>query len=601
MKKISLFVLLFGFIAACGGSGGTPDGVMTVVGNVALGGVCADDSECADGLVCESSECVESAPADSAVDGGGDGGGAGAACQISGTLTLPGGVDAAGEQYAVTIDENTVVDLNEAALLTGEWGGGSTQSFLIDVNAVDAATYYIYAAVAAGEKNYIGYFGGVGTNPPAAANAGLGCDDVYDVALEEVVTLKPDYKVAAASFTAEGIGGQNFTGGFTITNSGDAAGSENVQWKVYLSGNATLEPGSDTLADEGTVSALGIGELSSSNSFSLTWPDSGGTRYLIIYIAASDDDNPGNNIAVSDAIAVVVPKRAIAVGGNGTILYSDDFGKTWTSVNSGTTSILRAAAHSKSGRWVVSGYDGAVRYSTDKGLTWTGADSKTTNRLNGVVSFGTNSFVAVGEPSNFDPYGLVRSVDGGVTWERRATMVTLHGITVRGTNDLAAVGHTYSTYEGYVMLTYTGGDQWGDYYLQSKPPLYDVVHTIGRFVAVGQQISMYSPGGGDWKTGATNPEVPTTMYGIAWSSSPGRLVAVGQSGKIIYGGSSGTSWTTAVSGTDKMLYDVATDDNGRFIAVGYDGTIIYSHDAGVTWSPASSGTGQILWGVAYSK
>jgi len=194
------------------------------------------------------------------------------------------------------------------------------------------------------------------------------------------------------------------------------------------------------------------------------------------------------------------------------------------------------------------------------------------------------------------------STDGGLTWDPRPTSVTLHGVAVRGSGDLAAVGHTYSTYEGYVMLTYTGGDQWGSYYLESEPPLYDVVFTLAStFVAVGQQRSMYSYNGGDWYTGATNPEVPTTMYGVAWSNPPGRTVAVGQQGVVLYGGSSGTSWTEVDSGTDEILYDVASDNEGRFIAVGYDGTIIYSHDAGITWSPASSGTDEILWGVAFSN
>lgn len=437
-----------------------------------------DDSECAEGLECVDTVCT---PIGETV------------CKIEGTLALPSGVDAAGNQYVLAIDSDTVVNLNEAALFTNEWSSADTHDYIIDVSSISSGDYFVYAAISVGGSNYIGYFGGSDIDPPAEANASLNCSSTFDIDLAENTALTPDYEIASTNFPADGIAGNTANGSFMITNSGQADGAGDIEWKIYLSENGALEPEGDTLLDEGSRSPLNVNATTSGIPFSFTWPSAGHDYRLFIYIAASDDGNPGNDIVISDGIDVAAPKRAIAVGSNGTILYSDDFGKTWSSTNSGTTSILRATAQSQNGRWVVVGYDGTALYSTNNGIGWSAANSQTTNRLNGIASFGADDFIAVGEPSNFDPYG------------------------------------------------------------------------------------------------------------ITWSNPPGRLVAVGQMGKVIYGGSSGTNWTLANSGTDEILYDVASDGDGRFIAVGYDGTIIYSHNAGVTWTAANSGTGEILWDVAFSN
>lgn len=591
MKKLIIISILALIFAGCAESTDTNDTENTSE-SLSESGECVTSSDCETGLNCENEICTLPPPPPP--------------CSISGLLYLPAGVDASNETYTLSIDTDTLNNLNEVLISNETWTSGDTHEYSIDISNITNDTYYIYANINVGGTNYIGYFDGTDITPPANANATIDCSETFDITLAEIIALYPDNEISSENFPTDGIGGTAYSGSFEITNSGDANGSEDITYQVYLSNNSTLEPATDTLVDEATISALNISDTSGQINFSGTWPANGGYFYLIINISAPDDNNLSNNLQISTRLNIAVPKRAIAVGSNGTILYSDDFGVTWHSTSSGTSNILRAAAQSQNGRWVIVGYNGTALYSTNDGINWTVSNSNTTNHLNGVTSFETNGFMAVGAATGPDPYGMTRSLDGGATWAQQVTMTILHGITTRGDSTLVTVGHTASTYEGCAMFTYTSGAPgWATEYIQIEgqpaPALYDVTYTGSRFVAVGSQISMYSSGGGNWKKGATSPQVPTTMYGIAWSNPQGRLVAVGQSGKVIYGGSSGQSWTQATSGTSAMLYDVATDNAGRFIAVGSNGTIIYSHDAGITWHTATSGTSEILWGVAFSK
>ena len=82
----------------------------------------------------------------------------------------------------------------------------------------------------------------------------------------------------------------------------------------------------------------------------------------------------------------------IAVGYGGTILTSAD-GITWTSRDSGTTTILSEVTYGN-GTFIAVGYGGTILTSAD-GITWTSRTSGTTHGLNG-VAYGNGTFIAVG-------------------------------------------------------------------------------------------------------------------------------------------------------------------------------------------------------------
>ena len=318
--------------------------------------------------------------------------------------------------------------------------------------------------------------------------------------------------------------------------------------------------------------------------------------------------------------------RFIAVGSNGTILYSDSFGESWTAVQSGTTEILRDAESDSQGNWVAVGYNGTFLYSSDDGITWNEGklddpdiNPISINHINDVISYGINKFIAVGEATGPDPYSIFRSEDGGMTWDRRVATVVLKGIAVRNNTDFAAVGNVSGLNSMAVMLSYTTGDQWSTFTHGSYPnniPLsaeimHEAVYTNTHFVVVGRGSTLYSQSGGDWTSGSS---IIGVLYGVAWSDSPGRLVSVGtgssggvSKGRVYYSGSTGSSWTEVdlshFSENVEFLHGVSSNGRGRFVAVGDGGEIIYSidtgnlQDSGTSWLESDSGVSVDLWGI----
>ncbi len=265
-------------------------------------------------------------------------------------------------------------------------------------------------------------------------------------------------------------------------------------------------------------------------------------------------------------------ERFLAVGGNGTIIYSDDNGVTFTAVaDSGTEAVLRGAAADDQGHCVAVGYDGTFLYSADYGVTWhagTVNPNPTINNVNRVVCYGTNKFVAVGEPTGRDPYGIFRSADGGQTWDRYPATITLKGVGTRSETDFVAVGTVYQQNEAACYLTYTAGDSWTLYSQSGQNPaipvgtetMHDVVSTINSyFVAVGRGGSLYSSTGATWTAGGS---VTCVLTAAAWGNPPGRLVAVGDSGEVIY-----------------------SPDTGIV------------QDGGISWAHGNSGVSVALWGI----
>ncbi len=121
------------------------------------------------------------------------------------------------------------------------------------------------------------------------------------------ISSSVDYTVPVTNFPATGTAGTAIPGGFdfTIQNSGSAAGSQTVTWKVYISANGILDSG-DTIISSGSIAALASG---GTNVVPLTgtWPVFGGPYFLIAEAVASDDLTTGNNVSGAGAITLNPP------------------------------------------------------------------------------------------------------------------------------------------------------------------------------------------------------------------------------------------------------------------------------------------------------
>jgi hypothetical protein len=302
---------------------------------------------------------------------------------------------------------------------------------------------------------------------------------------------------------------------------------------------------------------------------------------------------------------------------------------------SGTSQPLHGVAFGN-GAYVAVGDNGTILYSTDS-VTWIPEVSGTTNRLYG-VRYGTNGFVAVGDSASGTSSTILNSADG-ITWMQRTSPVT---------NKLSAICYGLGRYVAAgsqgMIVTSTNAINWtkintGAPYNFNGADFEDVFPGEGVFadvfVVVGDSgIIMTSPDGLAWtvrSSGTFSRLAAVSIYHVY----TGMVVAVGDSGTVVTSPDS-TTWTVQTSGTANNLYAVANDALGRFGAIGQGGVfltaqngtgwtiqptvgtndldgMLYANgnflavgDAGaipasIAWLPRNSGTTQNLSGASYGN
>ena len=127
------------------------------------------------------------------------------------------------------------------------------------------------------------------------------------------------------------------------------------------------------------------------------------------------------------AVSFVDPNTAVAVGAAGAILRTDDGGKTWFKLQSGTTDGLTAVTFFDAHRGIASGghfvfpfhYYGITLLTADSGATWTGVQEGAWFRGLSFVSpeIGTGVGYTGGEVSSSI---IRRTTDGGLSWREQS-------------------------------------------------------------------------------------------------------------------------------------------------------------------------------------
>jgi len=154
----------------------------------------------------------------------------------------------------------------------------------------------------------------------------------------------------------------------------------------------------------------------------------------------------------------------VAVGGSGTIVVSRDGGSTWKLAKSPTSKYIRSIAYGDGTFVAVGGssIDGndksVIAVSSDGGSTWKLAKSPTSEYLKKVV-YGNNTFVAVGDKGT-----IVVSSDGGNNWIKNTFDPHLYNIDLYdisyGGNTFAAVGYNYDDSKYCIVVSTDGGRTW---------------------------------------------------------------------------------------------------------------------------------------------
>jgi photosystem II stability/assembly factor-like uncharacterized protein len=237
--------------------------------------------------------------------------------------------------------------------------------------------------------------------------------------------------------------------------------------------------------------------------------------------------------------AATAGKRIVAVGDHGTVLLSDDDGKTWRQARDVPTRVVLTSVSfvdDKQG-WVA-GHWGVVLHTEDGGETWKlqRQDISVDQPLFSIYFSDRNNGLAVGLWSL-----ALRTTDGGATW----TAVKVPAP--------------------------SGADKTG-------PNLYEIFTGKGGapiFVAAELGVVYRSDDGGQ-----SFSMIMTGNRGSLWAGlclQDGSLLVAGLNGKLLRS-TDGKTWAAVESGVTGSITDLAQAPDGRVIGVGLEGSVISSKD-----------------------
>lgn len=239
------------------------------------------------------------------------------------------------------------------------------------------------------------------------------------------------------------------------------------------------------------------------------------------------------------SIAFADAQHGVAVGSGGTILRTEDGGKTWTATTSGTRARLYSAHLADAQRGVAVGGKTILR-TEDGGKTWAAAASGTLAPLTSVHLADAQHGVAVGFGG-----AIQRSEDGGKTWMAAISgpSAFLYSVHLADAQYGVAVG-----FGGTLLRTADGGKTWNATVSGTRAWLYSV-------------------------------HLANARYGMV----------VGSDGTILRSEDGGKTWSAASSGTQAALASVHLADARHGVAVGKEGTILRTEDGGKSWIPVTRG------------
>ncbi len=292
--------------AATGASGGT----ITAAGLYTAGGTPATDlvrvTDIYDGATALATITVVATPLPNAVDYRIDsivpsitttqtGDVFGVDLQLSNVTTGTGGFDIEWDLYAST---DTALGIGDR-LLAGGTATPPGPSASVPVSSTanwpsEPGGYYLIARISAPDESNT-------TGNVLASGAPVVVTSPPEVDVQYSVTSLPSGGIVTPS-TALGES-------FVISNTGSAAGTQDVTWSAFLSGDTVYDSGVDTAIGSGTIAGgLAAGANSGSLALTGTWPleTDPWPNYIIIRISANEDIDKSNNQVVTSAFQKTV-------------------------------------------------------------------------------------------------------------------------------------------------------------------------------------------------------------------------------------------------------------------------------------------------------
>ncbi len=293
-----------------------------------------------------------------------------------------------------------------------------------------------------------------------------------------------------------------------------------------------------------------------------------------------------NTPVYMNAVVTVGPNTVVAVGQDGTIMKSTNYGSTWQKVYTYVTyqDLYGIFFSSPSSGWAV-GDSGTVLKTTDGGLNWTQMKSPTSGRLTDVCFLNKDTGWLVGPDVN-----LFKTTDGGSTW---AVDNSVSGSTIYFVNDTLGFIGSYES-----VFRTTDAKTWSRINFNSGVTISKVYFkNVNRGWAGG-----YNPGIGYYGFYNTTDKGQTWtyigssyFYGLQTMQFIDSLHGWGTmlDGTFIKTTDGGKSWQSASYSINSGigLYFVGID-TGIAISIYGIGTI--STDSGKTWYNQNTNIGKTM-------
>lgn len=270
------------------------------------------------------------------------------------------------------------------------------------------------------------------------------------------------------------------------------------------------------------------------------------------------------------------------VGDGGEILKTTDRGNSWTSLNSGVSTVLSDIQFiDKNTGWIAggAGNQGLILKTTNGGTTWATKTSLTTP-LTSIYFVSPSLGWAVGSNGV-----ILKTTDGGETWSTKVSGTTnfLKSVFFIDSNN-GWVGGFTST----LLKTTDGGNTWapqtsgldGDvtsvFFINSSTGL--MTELGGTLNNPKSIIKRSTNGGASWSDLAEYPDFD--LYSVAFAGASDGWV-VGSGGNIVRSSDGGVSWGIPQTPVTSQLDQVFAQVNAGVWSIGTGGTIIRAADQSI--------------------
>jgi photosystem II stability/assembly factor-like uncharacterized protein len=269
----------------------------------------------------------------------------------------------------------------------------------------------------------------------------------------------------------------------------------------------------------------------------------------------------------------------------------------WTRQQSGTLAWLHAVYFLNQNTGWVAGSNGTLLFTNDGGRSWHKMRRPTEDALRDVYfSDEQNGWLVCDREvfelrTNDEPQAyLLRTTDGGATW-RRINLSDSHARVVRAVFRGEGRGWTFGE-AGALYATNDGGASWVRQTLPTKHLLLGgafMDDTHGWLVGAGGTILQTSDGGETWRSGLVRGEQRVRFNAASFVEK--RLGwAVGAQGQVFATTDGGRIWFPQASGVLADLLDVKFVNAAEGWATGAEGTLLRTNDGGAHWTSEPSGT-----------